>query len=69
MYGGCAIQTPGKKHSLARRESLCGLLSVLPAVVMEIAACGYPIAMAFVKSFTNWDLSLIHICGRQAERK
>ena len=41
MYGGCAIQTPVKKHSLARRESLCGLLSVLPAVVMEIAACGY----------------------------
>ncbi len=55
MYGGCAIQTPVKKHSLARRESLCGLLSVLPAVVMELAACGYPIAMAFVKSFTNWD--------------
>lgn len=44
-----------KKHSLARRESLCGLLSVLPAVVMELAACGYPIAMAFLKSFTNWD--------------
>ena len=44
-----------KKSSLAKKENLRGLLSVLPVIVMELAACGYPIAVAFCKSFTNWD--------------
>ena len=47
---------PGlKKSSLVQKENYRGLLSVMPVVLMELAACGYPIAVAIGRSFTNWD--------------
>ncbi len=36
-------------------ESRTGLLSVLPVLILILAVRGYPLVIAFQKSFTNWD--------------
>ena len=40
---------------LERLENLQGNLSVIPVIFIILAIKGYPIIVALVKSFTNWD--------------
>lgn len=43
------------KNALLRQENRQGWLSVLPAIILELLICAYPIGMVIIKSFTNWD--------------
>lgn len=38
-----------------KTENIQGWLSVIPIILLELAVCAYPIVVALMKSFTNWD--------------
>lgn len=38
-----------------KTENRQGWLSVIPILLLELAICAYPIIVALMKSFTNWD--------------
>ena len=43
------------KSSSWKTENRQGWLSVIPIILLELVICAYPILVAFMKSFTNWD--------------
>jgi multiple sugar transport system permease protein len=44
-----------RPKALRRQEAVQGILSVLPVMVVILLIRAYPIVVAVVKSFTNWD--------------